>query len=88
MNSVGYNLDMLMHIRGVRRGEEISEVVLKNHVNVLVMSVTMPLIIIYKIYSILPFSMSSFKVEVLGVFVSMLEPIHLSPLGPPLFFLL
>jgi hypothetical protein len=46
----------------------------------------MTLTIIYEVDSILPFSLRSFKVEVFGVFVTMLEPFHLGPLGPPLFF--
>jgi hypothetical protein len=88
LNSVGNNLQSSLHISGIRTSEKLSKVVMEYFLYFLIVCKAVPLIVIDKVYFVLSVPLTGFEMKELRVLVSMLEPITLSSLSPPLLFLM
>jgi hypothetical protein len=71
VNPVGHYLHRFLHVSRVRGREKIREVSLEYCLNVSVMCLIVALIVKNVVDPVLSLSLSGFKVEKLGVFVSM-----------------
>jgi hypothetical protein len=87
VNPVGNTCQMIIKIRRVRGGKNIIEIVHKSVLDSSVISDPVAITIQNEINIIFPFSLRGFEVKKLSIFITTLQPVSLSSLGPPNFLM-